>query len=169
MGNIAILYEDMNDWDSHPGVTRQERVFLLVEDNPEDAFQMEMELARIPGCRLCIVKDGQQALDYLAGHPPYYNNRHEFPLPDLILLDLKMPLLDGFEVLKWLRAQPQDDVAATPIIIISSSDSREDVRRAYKLGANFYLSKPLNLAAFSESIRLLGMVWGEDAEILKHA
>jgi CheY-like chemotaxis protein len=90
-------------------------------------------------------------------------------LPDLILLDLKMPLLDGFEVLKWLRAQPQDDVAATPIIIISSSDSREDVRRAYKLGANFYLSKPLNLAAFSESIRLLGMVWGDDAEILKHA
>ena len=158
----------MNDWAPCAEVTRRERVFLLVEDDPEDAFQIEIELTRMSGCRLCIVKDGQQALDYMAGKPPY-GNRHEFPLPDLILLDLKMPLLDGFEVLRWLRAQQQDDVAATPVIIISSSDSKEDVTRAYKMGANFYLGKPLNIAAFSERIRLLGMVWGEYAETLKHA
>ena len=87
--------------------------------------------------------------------------------PDAVFLDVQMPGLDGFEVLKWLRTQNQDDIAATPVIIISSSDSQADVREAYKLGANFYLTKPLNWVTFSERIRLLGMVWG-DAETLKH-
>jgi len=157
----------MNDWPLSAEEAHRERVFLLVEDNPDDAFLMEMELTRIPGHRLCIVKDGQQALDYIEGKSPY-KNRQEFPLPDLILLDLKMPCLDGFEVLKWLRTQTQDDIAATPVIIISSSDSQEDVKEAYKLGANFYLTKPLKCEAFKERIRLLGMVLGE-AETLKHA
>ena len=157
----------MNDWGSRAG-ENQERIFLLVEDNPEDAFLMEIELTRMPGCRLCILKDGQQAVDYIEGRPPYHDRR-EFPLPDLILLDLKMPRLNGFEVLKWLRNRPRDDVAAIPVIIISSSDSKEDVKEAYKLGANFYLGKPLNFAAFSERIRLLGLVWGEYAETLRHA
>ena len=156
----------MNDWPLYEEEVHRERVFLLVEDNPEDAFLVEMELTRIHGHRLCIVKDGQQALDYIEGKLPY-NDRNEFPLPDLILLDLKMPRLDGFEVLKWLRTQNQDDIAATPVIIISSSDCPEDVKEAYKLGANFYLTKPLNLAAFKERIRLLAMAWGE-AETLKH-
>jgi two-component system, response regulator len=157
----------MNDWDSQAG-ENQERIFLLVEDNPKDAFLMEIELTRMPGCRLCILKDGLQAVDYIEGRPPY-DDRREFPLPDLILLDLKMPRLDGFGFLKWLRAQPQDDVAAIPVIIISSSDSKEDVKKAYKLGANFYLGKPLDFLAFSERIRLLGLVWGEYAETLRHA
>jgi two-component system, response regulator len=157
----------MNEWDSRAREHRP-RIYLLVEDNPEDAFLMEMELTRIPGARLCIVKDGQQAVDYLQGKTPY-NDRNEFPLPDLILLDLKMPRLDGFEVLRWLRAHQQDDIAAIPVIIISSSDSKEDVKEAYKLGANFYLTKPLNFAAFSERIRLLGLMWGEYAETLSHA
>jgi CheY-like chemotaxis protein len=139
----------------------------LVEDNPEDAFLMQIELTRMAGCRLCIVKDGQQALDYMEGKPPY-DDRHEFPLPDLILLDLKMPILDGFEVLKWLRGHSQDDIAATPVIVISNSDAKEDAGRAYKLGANFFLNKPLNMAAFGERLRLLGMVWAEKAERLKH-
>src|SRR5262245_5456454 len=143
----------MNEWGSGAGETHQERVFLLVEDNPEDAFLIEIELTRMAGCRLCFVKDGQQAVDYLEGKFPY-DDRREFPLPELILLDLKMPRLDGFGFLRWLRALPLDDVAAIPVIIISSSDSKAHVREAYRLGANFYLGKPLNFAAFSERIRL---------------
>jgi two-component system response regulator len=167
--DIADSYGRMShDWGAQTWEIPRERIVLLVEDNPEDAFLIEIELTRSPGCRLCIVADGQQALDYIAGKPPYHD-RHEFPLPELILLDLKMPRLDGFEVLKWLRTHSQDEVAATPVIIISNSDSKQDVKEAYKLGANFYLTKPLDFGRFSERIRMLGMVWGEYAETLQQS
>src|SRR5436305_9600875 len=104
------------------------RMFLLVEDDPEDAFLVELEFKRSQDCRLCIVRDGQQAIDYMKGQPPY-EDRHEYPLPDVILLDLKMPRLDGFDVLSWLRNESEEDVALTPVIVMSSANSVEDVRR----------------------------------------
>ena len=146
----------------------EDRVFLLVEDNPDDAFLVELEFKRSHGCRLCIVKDGQQAIDYLRGDRPY-DDRHEYPLPDLLLLDLKMPGLDGFEVLKWVRAQRDEDLALIPVIVMSSSNNAEDVRRAYKLGANLFMDKPVDWEQFRERLRLLGIFWCEYAGTLRHA
>jgi len=145
------------------------RVFLLVEDNPDDAFLVQLEFSRSHSCRLCIVKDGQQAIDYLQGKPPY-TDRHEYPLPDVILLDLKMPRTDGFDVLHWLRTQAaSDEVALTPVIVMSSSTSAEDVKRAYKLGANLYMNKPVDWEQFREGLRLLGIFWCEYAGTVQHA
>src|ERR1041385_3319749 len=146
----------------------EDRVFLLVEDNPDDAFLVELEFKRSHGCRLCIVKDGQQAIDYLRGDRPY-DDRREYPLPDLLLLDLKMPGLDGFEVLKWVRAQRDEDLALIPVIVMSSSNNAEDVRRAYKLGANLFMDKPVDWEQFRERLRLLGIFWCEYASTLRQA
>ena len=146
----------------------EDRVFLLVEDNPDDAFLVELEFKRSHGCRLCIVKDGQQAIDYLRGDRPY-DDRREYPLPDLLLLDLKMPGLDGFEVLKWVRAQRDEDLALIPVIVMSSSNNAEDVRRAYKLGANLFMDKPVDWEQFRERLRLLGIFWCEYANTLRQA
>jgi two-component system response regulator len=151
----------LNGLPAHEG-----RMFLLVEDDPEDAFLVELEFKRSQDCRLCIVRDGQQAIDYLKGQPPY-DDRHEYPLPDVILLDLKMPRLDGFDVLSWLRNESEEDVALTPVIVMSSANSVEDVQRAYKLGANLFMNKPVDWEQFRERLRLLGTFWCEYAGTFK--
>jgi len=144
----------------------EERV--LVEDNPDDAFLVELEFKRNRDCRLCIVRDGQQAIDYMAGRQPY-NDRDNYPLPEVILLDLKMPRRDGFDVLKWLRTKAGVEVGFTPVIVMSSSDSVEDARRAYELGANLYMNKPVAWERLREGLRLLGIFWCEYAGNSKSA
>jgi DNA-binding response OmpR family regulator len=104
----------------------------------------------------------------LQGKPPY-DERQEFPLPDVILLDLKMPQVDGFEVLKWLRSQTHDDVSLTPVIVMSGSDALQDVRRAYKLGASLYVTKPTDLIKLRERLKLLTVLWREHASTVKSA
>src|ERR1043166_4481882 len=107
------MNDSLNDSRFNDASSSEGRVFLLVEDNPDDAFLVELEFKRSQDCRLCIVRDGQQAIDYLTGKAPY-NDRHEYPLPDVILLDLKLPRLDGFEVLKWLRSQCENEGGLPP-------------------------------------------------------
>lgn len=109
---------------------------LHVEDDPNDAFlvQHAFDKARLP-IELRLVSDGQQALDYLAGTGPY-GDRQSYPLPNLILLDLKMPKLSGFDVLSWLRGQER--FGQLPVVILSSSEHCEDKAHAQKLGANGY-------------------------------
>jgi CheY-like chemotaxis protein len=133
--------------------TPESAIILLVDDREDDVFLIRKAF-RTAGLNnpLYTVNDGEQAVAYLMGEGPF-SNRAEYPLPDLILLDLKMPRLDGFEVLSWIRNQP--GIRALPVIVLTSSEELRDVNRAYELGANSFLVKPLD---FENSVSLLSTV-----------
>ena len=95
-------------------------------------------------------------MHYLAGEGQY-SNRAEYPLPDLILLDLKMPKVDGFDVLLWIRRQP--GFGSIPVVVLTSSDAIRDVNRAYALGANSFMVKPLDFENLMELTRFLTSYW----------
>lgn len=125
-------------------------VFLLVEDNEDDAFFMQraFEEARLKN-PLHIVKNGQEAIDYMQGRNGF-SNRAQFPLPDMIFLDLKMPGVDGFEVLAWIRAEQKSHV---PVAVLTSSPEEIDRKRARELGADCYLLKPPSTAMLMSCCR----------------
>jgi CheY-like chemotaxis protein len=125
-------------------------LILLVEDDANDVLLLQRAFQKA-GLRdtLRVVRDGEQAIQYLSGQGPYAN-RERHPLPFLVLLDLKMPGLDGFEVLQWARAEP--DLKRLLIVVLTSSHLQSDVDRAYELGANSYLVKPVE---FSEMVNLI--------------
>jgi len=129
-------------------------IILLVEDRPDDVDLIRHAFDKVGiAAPLKVVQDGEEALAYLSGKGPYAN-RAEYPLPDLILLDLKMPKVDGFETLQWLREQP--GFRTIPVIVLTSSEQVKDVNRAYELGANSFLVKPFdftNLLALSETLK----------------
>ncbi|MBD2431532.1 MULTISPECIES: response regulator [Fischerella] len=131
---------------------------LLIEDNPTDilliqrAFRNE-ELAHIS---LQIVKDGDTAVSYLSGAGEY-GDRTRYPLPSIILLDLKLPRRSGHEVLAWIKQQPE--LKLLPVIILTSSRQKVDVNQAYELGVNSYLVKPVKFAALSEMIKSFSDYW----------
>lgn len=114
-------------------------VFLLVEDNEDDAFFMERAF-KDAGLRnpLRVVTNGEQAIEYLAGRKGFAD-REKFPNPDMIFLDLKMPGMDGFEVLAWIRQERKLEV---PVAVLTSSPEEIDRKRARELGADCYLLKP---------------------------
>ncbi|HEX2973707.1 MAG TPA: response regulator [Tepidisphaeraceae bacterium] len=130
---------------------------LYVEDNPDDVLllQFAFEKAGIKN-PLHIVGDGQQAIDYLSGAEPY-NDRSQHPLPGLMLLDLNLPRVMGFDVLKWVRQQGA--VAGLVVVVLSSSDLPGDIQRAYQLGANSFVSKPPDLHKQQELARALQSWW----------
>jgi CheY-like chemotaxis protein len=103
-----------------------------------------------------VVRDGEEAICYLKGEGKY-SNRDEYPLPDLMLLDLQMPRKDGFEVLRWVRQQP--GLAALRIVVLTSSEDLRDVNEAYRLGANSFLVKPLEFENFVETSMFLKHYW----------
>ena len=133
---------------------------LIAEDDPSDVFflQRAFSAAALPTTSLHFVKDGQEAIDYLEGEKAY-SNRDAFPLPDLILLDLKMPRLNGFDVLDWLRKQPQ--LKRLLVTVLTSSDQPQDINRAYDLGANSYLLKPHSTEHLSDLVKHLQKYWLE--------
>lgn len=120
--------------------TPESRVLLLVEDNPDDVFLMRRALKKTGlDCPMHIVTDGRQAVDYLSGNAEY-GDRSRFPLPTLVFLDLKLPYLNGFEVLKWIR---EDAALKTlDVFILTSSPEERDKEKASRLGAKAYLVKP---------------------------
>lgn len=122
---------------------------LQVEDDENDIFMLQRVFSKtgIP-CPLRAVRDGQEALDYLSGNGQY-SDRASFPLPCLVLLDLKLPLRTGFEVLHWIRQHP--DFKTLVVVVFSASELEEDVRRAYQEGANSYVVKP---PGFPQAIEL---------------
>jgi CheY-like chemotaxis protein len=122
---------------------------LLVEDSEDDVFFMERAI-KLTGekINLRVAKDGQAAVDYLSG-VRNYADRTEFPLPSLVLLDLKLPHIPGLEVLRWIRSRPE--LQTTPVVILTSSGERADLDRGYRLGANSFMVKP------SESDDLVGL------------
>lgn len=138
--------------------SKQKRpVVLYVEDEANDVFFMQKAFNRVAlGCRLQSVSDGQQAIDYLAGHGAFAD-RTRFPLPATILLDLNLPARPGFEVLQWVRQQPE--LKSLPVVIFSSSGRPEDRYQARELGANDYVLKPASGLAFSDVVRNLQHHW----------
>jgi CheY-like chemotaxis protein len=129
---------------------------LAAEDSPSDIELLKMALTRCGDVRsLQIVRDGQEVIDYLQGEPPY--NEPERPAPNLVLMDLKMPRMNGLDVLQWLRKHPECSVI--PVIIMSNSPLEEDVQKAYRLGANAYFQKPSNFAALEEILRSILQFW----------
>src|SRR6476619_3845672 len=116
-----------------------ERFILIAEDDANDVLLLERAFEKA-GLRhsLRIVRDGEQAIQYFSGQG-VYSDRNKFPLPFLLLLDLKMPGTDGFDVLRWARGEP--DLKRLLIVVLTSSNLQTDVDRAYELGANSYLVK----------------------------
>ena len=130
---------------------------LLAEDREDDILLIRKAFASayIPN-PLYFVRDGEEAIAYLRGEGTYAN-RAEFPLPDLLLLDLKMPRVDGFEVLQWIREQPS--LSSLRIVVLTSSDQLRDVNRAYQLGANSFLVKPLDFQNFRSLSKMIEGYW----------
>jgi CheY-like chemotaxis protein len=124
---------------------------LLVEDETDDAFLIEHAFATAaPEVRMHVCKDGEAAAAYLAGLPPY-QDRTRHPLPYLVILDLKLPRMNGVELLQWIRRQePYKDL---PVVVHSSSRQRADIDRAYYLGANAYVPKEVDLGRLVDLAR----------------
>jgi CheY-like chemotaxis protein len=118
----------------------ESRVLLLVEDNPDDVFLMHRALKKTGlDFPLQIVTDGRQAVDYLSGTAEY-QDRRRFPLPSMIFLDLKLPYMNGFEVLEWIREESA--LSDLDVSILTSSPEERDKETARRLGARAYLVKP---------------------------
>jgi CheY-like chemotaxis protein len=132
---------------------------LVAEDDPTDAYFFERAFRRagIP-VTLHFVRDGQEAINYLQGDGQYAD-RTRYPLPQLLLLDLMMPRLDGFDVLEWVRKQP--GMSGVLIVIFSSSEEPRDINRAYGLGANSYLVKPHSMAELTALVGRFKKYWLE--------
>jgi CheY-like chemotaxis protein len=130
---------------------------LVAEDSQADVFLLERALRQTGvAINARFVSDGQEAVDYLEGLGEF-SDRQTYPMPAVIMLDLKMPRFNGFDVLSWLKAQPEH--RRTPVIIFSSSDDRRDIDRAYELGANCYVAKPGPTGDLPELLRILDAFW----------
>lgn len=137
-------------------MTKLEHI-LLAKDNEDYAllFQRALQTARIQA-HLQIVRDGREAVDYLSGAEPY-DDRIKHPFPKLVLLDLKMPRMDGFEVLSAVRQRL--GFTRLPVIVLTHSDNPADIKRAYELGATSYFQKPDSLEGLDEMIHVLHAYW----------
>lgn len=135
----------------------KERVILLVEDNADDeALTMRALKKNNITNQIVVARDGVEALDYLFGTGMYVG-RDTSLQPELILLDLKLPKIDGFEVLQKLRADPRTKLLA--VVILTSSKEQQDVANGYGLGANSYVRKPVDFQHFVDAVRQLGLYW----------
>jgi len=133
------------------------RPILHVEDSEEDVFLLRYAFERADiKTPVQVVEDGQQAIEYLSGIGKFAD-RQEFPLPCLVLLDLKLPQKMGLEVLEWIRQRSA--VKSLVVIILSSSVHEGDLRRAYELGANAFLVKPSDANTMAEMCKALNHFW----------
>lgn len=135
----------------------REKLILLVEDNPDDelltlrAFKKNNILNRV-----VVVRDGVEALDFLLCRGNH-ENRDPEDFPEIILLDLKLPKMDGIEVLRQIREN--DKTRFIPVAVLTSSKEEEDLSRCYELGANSYIRKPVDFNQFTIAVKQLGMYW----------
>ncbi|AFY93431.1 response regulator [Chamaesiphon minutus] len=133
------------------------KVILLVEDNPDDEALAIRALKRHHiGNEIVVAHDGVEALDYLFGTGVYLG-RDTNNKPSVVLLDLKLPRIDGLEVLRRLRDDPR--TRFLPVVVLTTSSEEGDVLDSYSLGCNSYIRKPVDFIQFSEAIRQLGMYW----------
>ncbi|MEO5803529.1 MAG: response regulator [Verrucomicrobiota bacterium] len=137
-------------WNQRPAI-------LVAEDNADDALILERTLRKV-GIRnpIQIVRDGSEAIAYLKGSGPYHD-RTAFPFPGVVITDLKMPKVNGFEVLKWLKNHPECSVI--PVVVLTGSAIESDVVLAHQLHANCYLQKPTSADEFARMLQLLFNFW----------
>ena len=134
-----------------------DRVILLVEDNPDDeALTLRALKKNNILNEVVVARDGAEALDYLFG-TGRYSGRDVSVQPPLVLLDLKLPKVDGLEVLRRLRADERTRLQ--PVVILTTSKEERDILAGYKLGANSYIRKPVDFEQFMEAVRQLGLYW----------
>ncbi len=133
------------------------KIILMVEDNPDD------ELLTLTALKennimndVVVARDGEDALDYLF-KKGNYQNRNSSVTPQLILLDLKLPKVDGLEVLKQIREN--DETRLLPVVVLTSSNEETDLLKSYSLGANSYIRKPVDFEQFTQAIKTLGLYW----------
>ncbi len=133
------------------------RVILLVEDNPDDEALTHRALKKNNiGNEVVVARDGAEALDYLFGTGAY-EGRDTSVMPQVVLLDLKLPKVDGLEVLRRLRAGERTKLL--PVVVLTSSREQQDLVDSYGYGANSYIRKPVDFAQFVEAVRQLGLYW----------
>ena len=133
------------------------KIILLVEDNPDDEELTRIALKKSHiANELVVARDGAEALDYLLGTGAYAG-RDLSVMPTVALLDLKLPKVDGLEVLKCLRAT--EHTRRLPVVILTSSKEQQDVIESYNLGANSYIRKPVDFKQFLEATKQLGLYW----------
>lgn len=134
-----------------------EKMIMLVEDNPDDEELTLRALRKVNiANEVFVARDGTEALDFLFG-----TGRHAglktLPMPAVVLLDLKLPKLDGIDVLKRMRADPRTSLI--PVVVLTSSSEDEDMVKSYRSGANSYVRKPVEFSAFANAVTQLGMYW----------
>jgi CheY-like chemotaxis protein len=128
-------------------------LILVAEDDEDDVFLIKRAFHQAQFENpLHVVGNGEEAIAYLRGMPPF-EDREKHPTPALVLLDLKMPRKNGFEVLEWIRQRPEFN--ALPVVVLTSSQESADINRAYALGANSYLVKPANFLSLVDMINRL--------------
>jgi len=128
-----------------------EKVILLVEDNPDDEALMLRAFQRSKlANRIDVARDGAEALAYLVGPSAR-------PMPTLVILDLKLPKVDGLEVLRRLRAEER--TRTLPVVVLTSSREEQDLVESYRLGANSYVRKPVDFMQFADATQTLGLYW----------
>ena len=135
-------------------LNHQEVTILLVEDDPGHARLIEKNLRRSNiNNEIVTLTDGQQAVDYLFAQGQYGGRKRPSPL--LVLLDLNMPVLDGYQVLERMKANEQ--TKRIPVVILTTTDDAREVERCYNLGCNVYITKPVDYEQFAEAIRKIGL------------
>jgi CheY-like chemotaxis protein len=135
----------------------EHEIILLVEDNPTDVLLIQRAFRKANlSVPLQVVGDGEVAVQYLSGQEPY-GDRRSYPLPVLILLDLKLPRKSGTEVLAWLQEQPV--LKRLPVVVLTSSKEYADINNVYDLGANAYMVKPVAFDNLVDIVKTLNMHW----------
>ncbi|MES2605868.1 MAG: response regulator [Pseudomonadota bacterium] len=134
-----------------------EKIILLVEDNPDDEELTIRSLRKANiANEITVVRDGTEAIDYLFCQGEY-SKRDQTRMPTVVLLDLKLPKLNGIDVLRQMRADPR--TLLTPVVVLTSSSEDEDMLNSYKSGANSYVRKPVDFSQFAEAVTQLGIYW----------
>ncbi len=135
----------------------RETDILLVEDSPEDAELAIHALRREHlANNIFIARDGEEALDFLFCRGPFAERCFDHP-PKLVLLDLKLPKVDGIEILRQLKDDPR--TKAIPVVVLTSSKEERDLIRSYDLGANSYIQKPVDFEQFRQTVKTVGLYW----------
>lgn len=133
------------------------KMILLVEDNPDDEVLTVRALNKNKiANNLSVVRDGAEALEFLFCTGAY-SGRNPKDMPEVILLDLKLPKIDGMEVLRQIRADKRTQLL--PVVVLTSSKEEQDLIKSYSLGANSYIRKPVDFSQFVEAVHQLGMYW----------
>lgn len=135
-------------------MTSNGHAILLVEDDHNDVLLIKRAFQKVNIANpIIVVNDGEQAISYLAGREPYVDRA----LPMLVLLDLKLPRKTGHEVLEWLREQ--STLKRLPVVVLTASSESSDINRAYDLGANSYLVKPVTFDSLVQMVKTLNLYW----------